>query len=334
MGKSLVTGVDIGHHSIKAVVLKPKGESYSLVGYQEIVVSEDIFADNHTLNYQKIVKKLKELKKGLPLFSRKVALAVPDNAVISKVLQIDSELDASEQEFAVYQAFSHQSPLPIEELSLDFVATGEKTLGRSSSLTYQVYGTRREVIDNRLSAMSKAGFEPLLFDMQIHGLLNIWQWVSRAQQRTDWMLVDVGFSQTSLCIDFADKTPFYKDIPLGTRQLVAATSGGNADLTSPQAHFIQELVERLARQNQLFLSLQGHQPLAGIWLSGGGAATEGLAQAISERLALPCELFNPLAEFTCRASLRRQPQVDLQRFSTAAGLALRGLNWLENGHAA
>lgn len=121
---------------------------------------------------------------------------------------------------------------------------------------------------------------------------------------------------------------------MGTRQLVAATSGGNADLTSPQAHFIQELVERLARQIQLFLSLQGHQPLAGIWLSGGGAATEGLAQAISERLALPCELFNPLAEFTCRASLRRQPQVDLQRFSTAAGLALRGLNWLENGHAA
>ncbi|MCG6450918.1 type IV pilus assembly protein PilM, partial [Vibrio parahaemolyticus] len=148
---------------------KPKGESYSLVGYQEIVVSDDIFADNHTLDYQKIVKKLKELKKGLPLFSRKVALAVPDNAVISKVLQIDSDLDASEQEFAVYQAFSHQSPFPIDDLSLDFVPSGDNPAGRSTNTLYQVYATRREVVDNRLSVASKAGFEPLLLDVQVHG---------------------------------------------------------------------------------------------------------------------------------------------------------------------
>lgn len=32
MGKSLVTGIDIGHHSIKAAVLKPMGDTYALVG--------------------------------------------------------------------------------------------------------------------------------------------------------------------------------------------------------------------------------------------------------------------------------------------------------------
>ncbi|MGB1280635.1 MAG: pilus assembly protein PilM, partial [Vibrio cyclitrophicus] len=31
MGSSLITGIDINHHSIKAVVLKPVGESYALV---------------------------------------------------------------------------------------------------------------------------------------------------------------------------------------------------------------------------------------------------------------------------------------------------------------
>ncbi|WP_428776711.1 pilus assembly protein PilM, partial [Vibrio sp.] len=92
MVQSLVMGVDIGHHSIKAVVLKPAGSKYTLLGYKEIRVADDIFADNHALVYQKIVKKLKELKKGLPLFSRKVVVAIPDNTVISKVLQIDSEL--------------------------------------------------------------------------------------------------------------------------------------------------------------------------------------------------------------------------------------------------
>ncbi len=67
MGKSLVTGIDIGHHSIKAAVLKPMGDTYALVGYEELLVTADIFTDNHTLDYQKIVKKLKELK-GFSLY--------------------------------------------------------------------------------------------------------------------------------------------------------------------------------------------------------------------------------------------------------------------------
>ncbi|RBW65580.1 type IV pilus secretin PilQ [Vibrionales bacterium C3R12] len=119
MGKSLITGIDIGHHSIKAVVLKSMGGRYALMSYQELPITDGIVADNHTLNYQKIVKKLNELRKGLPLFSRQVAISIPDNAVISKVLQIDSELQDRELEFALYQAFSQQSPFPIEEVSLD-----------------------------------------------------------------------------------------------------------------------------------------------------------------------------------------------------------------------
>ncbi|APF61210.1 type IV pilus [Vibrio cholerae] len=180
MGKSLVTGIDIGHHSIKAAVLKPMGDTYALVGYEELLVTADIFTDNHTLDYQKIVKKLKELKKGLPLFSHKVAIAIPDSAVISKVLQIDSDLEQRELEFAVYQAFSHQSPFPVEELSLDFVKVTEKSLARSSTTTFQVYATKKDVVDSRLHAVKKAGFEPVLMDVQVHSLLHLWQLASRA----------------------------------------------------------------------------------------------------------------------------------------------------------
>ncbi|MCG3729571.1 type IV pilus assembly protein PilM [Vibrio cincinnatiensis] len=340
MSKSLVTGVDIGHHSIKAVVLKLSGETYSLVSYKEIVVTDDIFADNYTLDYQKIVKKLKELKKSLPLFSRKVSISVPDNAVISKVLQIESELDLAEQEFAIYQAFSHQSPLPIEELSLDFIKVSDKALGRNSSETYQVYATRREVVESRVSASEKAGLEPVLLDVQMHSLVRIWQHVSQIQQRTNWMLLDIGYSQSSLCLDFMDKAPFCKDIPLGTRwfnqtgQLEGSCHAALQESSTGVQAFNQEFVERLARQIQLFTSVHGAQSLAGIWLSGGGAVIAGLAEAISERLALPCELFTPLSVFNHKLSKRRRTLSEQQRFSTAAGLALRGIEWLESDHAA
>ncbi|MCV5920141.1 pilus assembly protein PilM, partial [Escherichia coli] len=61
------------------------------------------------------------MKKELPFGAKRVAISVPDNSVISKKLQIEQSLDESEIEFAVVQAFSHQSPFPVEELSLDFV---------------------------------------------------------------------------------------------------------------------------------------------------------------------------------------------------------------------
>ncbi len=155
MGKSLVIGVDIGHHSIKAVALKPSKGTFTLVSYQELPIEADIFTDNHMLNYQKIVKKLKELRKSLPLFSRKVALAIPDNAVISKVLQIDSALDAQEREYAIFQAFAHQSPFPIEELNLDFVEVNRASASQALA-SYQVYATKRDVAESRVSGRDKS----------------------------------------------------------------------------------------------------------------------------------------------------------------------------------
>lgn len=338
MGKSLVTGIDIGHHSIKAVVLKPMGDTYALVGYEELLVTADIFTDNHMLDYQKIVKKLKELKKGLPLFSHKAAMAIPDNAVISKVLQIDSDLEHGEQEFAIYQAFSHQSPFPVEELSLDFVKVVEKNLVRTATTTFQVYATKRDVVESRMHASKKAGFEPILMDVQVHSLLHLWQLASRAYRRSDWMLIDIGHTQSSLCLDFAEKVPFYKDVPLGTRVLEGDSNStqafGHVFAQDPTQRFINEFVDKVARQIQLFISVHGAQSLSGLWLSGGGATIPGLEEALYLRLSLPCEVLNPFSLFKNNVAKRKRPLVDGQRFSTAAGLALRGLAWLESEHAA
>lgn len=65
MGKSVVTGIDIGHHSIKAVVMKSAGDQFELVSYKELPVTEGIFSENHTFSHQSIVKRIKRIKKTL-----------------------------------------------------------------------------------------------------------------------------------------------------------------------------------------------------------------------------------------------------------------------------
>lgn len=61
--------------------------------------------------------------------------------------------------------------------------------------------------------------------------------------------------------------PFYKDVPLGTRQLESEPSAVNSLnhplLHDPTQRFIQELVDKIARQIQLLLRCTGLKVLAG-----------------------------------------------------------------------
>ncbi|WP_299687298.1 type IV pilus assembly protein PilM [uncultured Vibrio sp.] len=339
MGSSLITGIDLNHHNIKAVVLKPVGELYALVGYKELPISDDIFTANHTLEYQQTVKKLKELRKSLPFGSRNVAISVPDNTVISKVLQIECELEEREKEFSIYQTFAHQSPFPIEELSLDFVKLEDKRFGKGSTSSYQVYATRKEVVDSRADALTKAGFKPVMVNTQAHGLLNIWQLADRLYpDKNHWLLVDIGVDQTSLGVIPQGSVPFYKDIAFGTQELHGIKHPSHIEPsfgTSEDSHrFVVNLIEKLKRQVQLYSSVNPHQPISGIWLMGEGASTPMVTEELERHFQLSCELLNPLSLFENKVAKRRQLPIDWQHFGIAAGMAISGLKWQGEKHVA
>ena len=344
MGKSVVTGIDIGHHSIKAVVMKSAGDQFELVSYKELPVTEGIFSENHTFSHQSIVKKLKELKKHLPLLSRQVCLSLPDNAVISKVLHIDSELEGREKEFAIYQVFGQQSPFPIEDLSLDYVQVDQDTLKRSATATYQVYATRKEVIENRIDMLKKSGLKPIAFDLQSHGLLRVWQLASQQnEEKQSWLLVDIGLTQTSLCILPQGRPAYYKDLPYGLNHKSVSLAKASlqdqepeitaTDINDHTDEFISELVERLARQISLYGSVNQQKKIEGIWLTGGGACIAGIADALTQQLQLPVDVLNP---FQLAQQQNKNKDIDAEAciFSVATGLAIRGLQWQRRGDVA
>lgn len=331
MSRFLVTGIDVGHHSIKAVVVKSAGQHYSLVTCQEVSLTENIFSDHQGINHQKLVKKLKELKKKLPMFSSHVAISLPDNAVISKVLHIDSGLEEREKEFAIYQAFAHQSPIPVEELNLDFVDITDKSDAPQASLTYQVYATRRDMVEERLSAMKKAGFKPVLVDMQAHSLQKMWDLAREKQPYAEnWMLVDIGLTQTSLCAAPPDGSPFFRDTVFGTGNLRGALEG---DLTSgDRKTFFRELNEKLQKQIQLYNSVNPMRQTEGLWLSGGGATIDGLCIGLGRLIGLKCELLNPQGLIGGQSGIQSE-LLRMNAFACAAGLAVLGVEWMGETHA-
>ncbi len=334
MDKLIVTGIDIGHNSLKAVVLKPNGDKYALLGYKEILLKDGIVAENNIINHQEIVNTLKQLKKELPFRARKVAISVPDNAVISKKLNIEQNLEEHEIEFAVVQAFSHQSPFPAEELSLDFVRLSNEEGSRGAD-SYQVFATRKDVVESRVEALNQSGLKPILVDVDSQSLGHIWKLAAeRFPDKNRYGLLDIGSLSSSFTMFTEQGDLFHKEFACGTTSIERASQ---EELASGEAHtqteqFNRQMVERVKRQIQLYTSINGSQNIKGIWLSGDGAATPMLAEELSHQLALECELINPLGLFEMNVSKRKRRAVDWQHFSTAAGLAVRGLQWLGGRH--
>ena len=321
MDKFFITSIDINHNSLKAMVIKPKGHRYVLCDYKELLIKESIIAENNILNHHEMVNVLKELKKTLPFRARKVAISVPDSAVISKRLQVEQNLTESEREFAIIQAFSHQSPFPVEELSLDFILLEPKQESLGSD-QYQVFATRKEVLDARIKMMHEAGFQTVLADVHSHCLGQIWQLaVASFPDKSQHALLDIGTNHSSFTMFTQYDELFYKEFVHEPCQMPS--------MLQP---FVQQIVERVKRYIHLYRSLHGSRHIDGIWLSGQSLYLAQLTDILSEQLALECCLLNPLGLFDVK-SVHENDFEAQQQFTAAAGLAIRGIQWLGSEHA-
>ena len=128
---------------------------------------------------------------------------------------------------------------------------------------------------------------------------------------------------------------FHKEFPYGTRTSndLFQQDPLAEDTQVATEQFNRQIVDRVKRQIQLYTSINGSQDIKGIWLSGEGAAMPMLAEELSSQLALECELLNPLGLFEMKVSKRKRRAADWQHFTAAAGLAVRGIQWLGGKHA-
>ncbi|MBU2896957.1 pilus assembly protein PilM [Vibrio hepatarius] len=302
MGQSLITGVDINHRYIRAVVLKPGKNTCKLVCYHQVAIDDDILTDNDRLNYQEIVKNLKELRKALPLFSRKVCLSIPDNAIITKQLQLDSGLSEEESLFAIEQAFSQHSLIEVDDLYFDFIVLPNHD--ENNKHTYQVYATRKYDIDGLMAACSQAKLTPLLINPYSYNLSQLWRQAVDYYQQHNWLLIDFNGSHLSMYFESKVQGSVYHHLEVGDEKST-----------------ILDGLRSLYRHIQL-LNIQP----SGVWLTGESRLNpDRICESIPEA-KFDCVFLN-LPELV-RFKTNHQVQT-LGEYSRALSLALSGIKWLE-----
>lgn len=327
----LTVGIDIGHHSIKAVVLSQKKSQLALSAFAEVVPPAPIINDQHTVDPEGLLSAIRQIRKSLPRNARRAILALPDSAVISKVIQLDTNLTDEEAEFAVTQALSASSPFPVDELRLDFypaVSPGLSEMGATAP--YQVFAARKATLDPRVTALEKAGLRPAVMELQTHALL--WLADFTAEQlgfSGQWGVVDIGQRLTEFAVCPAGGSAYHREIAWGLGQPATAQEAETPVLTllSPEQSETQtkQLADQLRRQLQLYNSTHAAAPLEGVWLCGGGQHV--VSETLLERLlGLEVQWLNP---FRCLPSGKRLGEIagehTYSQYAVATGLALRGV---------
>ncbi len=319
---SLITGIDIGYQSLKAVMLKPIRQQFALIGCKELTINSAIFAENHILNHQEIVRTLKLLKKQLPYYHRQVALAIPDSTVISKTANIHDSLSGRAREFAISHDLSKQSPVDVEELCFDY--TRLSGVPHEDLVAYQVFGARKEIVEPRRKACVSAGLFPVLIDVQGHCLLHLWQMALEQQPyRQQYVLLDINRQRALLCIADCEGKPLYKELP---RQLFSSVD----EMDINEQRWRQEVALRIRAQLQLLCSVHETLTIRGVSLCGDYESMPQLADILSHLIALPCDIFNPFSVLSCEIA---SDDSDC-RYALATGIALNGLLWLQGSHDA
>ena len=113
-------GVDISSTSVKVLELSVKNNRYWVESYALVPLPEGSVVEKNILNPEAGGDALERAVNLANVQSTDVALAVPTSMVITKIIEMDADMNDDEREIQIRDDAEQYIPFPLDEASLDF----------------------------------------------------------------------------------------------------------------------------------------------------------------------------------------------------------------------
>lgn len=323
-----VIGLDLGHASLKAVVLEKNSESAELIVRNFAIQRREDPA--HALEHQ-----LRKLLRKLRPRTRECALAFwPQDSVLRFVERSRSD-SSSPREWLQ----SPQSPLrDLDHHLLDFCDLGQSPEDPSKR-RFLVCASPKQSLETIARTLEKAGLHPVLMQLTPMALSNAFHF-SRDQQTLNdpFLVADIGARETHISGGHSDQVLLLRTLPWGTDQFLEELANKNIQLEEQQfttsepaalSRGLSAAAAPLAKELRLsadFLS-RGGQSIETIHLSGYLGTLPEFSAALERESLIPCTLWNPFQKITAgeKALSGYRLLEEISRLPAAAGAALQYL---------
>jgi type IV pilus assembly protein PilM len=345
---SMMVGIDIGSHCIKAVLLQETDAGLRLEALAIEPMPKGAMSERSIQDIEAIGNVIAKLKRKIPKSSQTAAVAVSGQTVITKVIFMDVTLTDAELESQIAIEADSLIPYPLDEVNIDFekLAINEAD---PSKVNVLLSAARTESVQARVGALEVANLKAGVVDVESYALSRAmdiyYQQLPSDAYNKCVAVVDIGAVLMLVSVVQEGETIYTRDQVFGgdqyTNSIVAyynksfdeAEIGKTTGDLPPNytfevlAPFQTSLLQQVRRAVQMFLTTSGKDQVDYIVLTGGTAMIDGLDRLLIEELGIHTIVADPFA------NIEISPKVDrnmLQRhrtqFAIATGLALRSFS--------
>ena len=344
--KKGLIGVDISSTSVKILELSKKSDRYHVESYGLVPLPEGTVVEKNIVNPEAVAEAIQSaLDKGNPS-SDQAAFAVPTSSVITKIIEMDSDMTDDEREVQIRLDAEQYIPFPLDEVSLDFEVLSERA-ARVDKVNVLLVATRTENVDARTEALMYAGLTPKVADVENYTIERaVTVFANTLPMGANIVaMLDIGHSMTTLSVMDNGKIIYTREHMFGGRQLtldiqnhyglsVAEAGRAKKERSLPDNYtpdvllpFMESVAQQAERSLQLFFSATQYVDIDHILLAGGTANLEGLSKYLQQQLNYRVTVANPFVQMSY------SPQVNISKIEqdapslmVACGLALRSFD--------
>lgn len=340
-------GVDIGSSSVKLAQLSKAGSAYRLEAFAVEPLPSGAVNEGAIAEPEQVAEAVKRAIKRGGFKAKACAMAVAGSAVITKVINLPSDLSEEDIEGQIEVEAGQYIPYPREEVSLDFEVLGPSPRN-ADLLEILLAASKSEHVDSRRIVADLAGLTVRVVDVESYAIANAFKPVLAsagiAPSETVAAL-NIGATASSMIVMRGDRVIYNREHSFGSALLIEECMrryGMDADQAQflqrgdePPAGFDEEvlepfrqnIVQQISRALQFYGSSSDYSSLSTVFVCGGGASLPGLPEAIGSEVGISCELTDPLKD------MRLSPKINVRALDksrpalvTACGLAMRGFD--------
>ncbi|QBG35872.1 pilus assembly protein PilM [Litorilituus sediminis] len=341
----MMVGIDIGSHSVKAVLLSQGAEGYVLEDYAIEPMPRGAVIDREIQDIEAVGSVIEKIRKNISSKATDAAAAVSGQTVITKVIYMDVSLTEEELASQIEIEADSLIPYPLDEVSLDFESL-DVNESDPSKMNVLLSAARTESIEARVAALDAGNFTAKVIDVESYAVgraydLCLPQLPDDAKDKMV-AIVDIGATVTLFSATNAGKHIYSRDQMFGgeqyTRSIVSYYNKSFDDAEDAKlsnelppnytfevlAPFHTVLMQQIRRAIQMFLTTSGQDKVDYLIISGGTASLEGVESLLSEELGIHTVIANPFNDMFIADSINKEQLANVApQLMVATGLALR-----------
>lgn len=345
---SMMVGIDIGSHSVKAVLLNQGNEGYILEALVVEPMPRGAVIDREIQDIEAVGNVIAKVRKKITSSVSTAAAAVSGQTVITKVIYMDVALTEEELASQIEIEADSLIPYPLDEVSLDF-ETLDVNESDPSKINVLLSAARTESVEARVSALEAGGFDTKVIDVESYSVSRTYDVClsllpDDAPAKTV-AIVDIGATMTLFSVTEAGNHIYSRDQIFGGEQYTRSiVSYYNKTFEEAEIAKVKQelppnytfevlapyhtiLVQQIRRAMQMFLTSSGKEKVDYLVISGGTALVEGIQELLAEELGIHTVIANPFSDMEIADTVDKEElEKTAPQFMVASGLALRSFS--------